>query len=304
MRGIEILKSSPFTTLQDSGRYGYFHMGITNSGAMDLYAYNLGNKLLENSINSSSLEILWGGLKIKSHVNSSFVITGAYFTVKLNDVLIENYQTYEIKVGDILEFFQKKSGFRAYLTFKNGFEVQKVLNSVSTSIKEKIGGLNDGEFIKKGDFLKCENFTYKRKSLSREFQPKYSDSLTLRVIESYQNDLFEEEERKRFYNSTFIITKEFNSMACKLEGESIKSKRSDIISEGIAYGSIQIPKNGKPIILLNERQTIGGYVKFGVVLSIDCYKLSQMKESSKIRFEKIDIEEAKKKLKEFKNYFL
>lgn len=302
--GIEILKSSPYTTIQDSGRFGFTHLGFSNSGAMDMYAYNLSNKLLENSMNCSSLEIMWGGLKIKSHVNSSFVITGAKFRVKLNSLEINLYETYEIKRGDILEFFEKSDGVYAYLTFKDGFSIKKELGSSSTSLKEKIGGLNSGELIKKSDFLPLnKNVSFTKRSYSKSLIPTYGNSLILRVIESYQNSYFEQKEKEKFYSSVYHVTKEFNKMAYKLDGEAISAKSSDIISEGIAYGSIQIPANGKPIILLNERQTVGGYVKFGVVFSLDCYKLSQMVEGSEIGFNKISLEEAKLNLKKFKEYF-
>ncbi|MDZ7907575.1 MAG: hypothetical protein U5N10_04710 [Gemmobacter sp.] len=128
---------------------------------------------------------------------------------------------------------------------------------------------------------------------------KYEDELTLRVIFSYQENHFSkqapppppppppEKKSKKFLNSTYLVTNDFNRMACKLSGEAIKCDINGIISEGIAFGSIQIPSDGQPIVLLKDRQTIGGYPKIGVVLSIDCFKLSQARANTKIRFEEI-----------------
>lgn len=305
MSGIKILKSSPFTTLQDSGRRGFQFIGITTSGAADEYAYNYANKILSNSYGTNALEILWGGLKIQSYVNSYFVITGANFNATLNGKKIENWQSYKIKYGDVLEFFAKTSGQIAYLCFKDGFKVKKELASVSSCIKDEIGGLNSEVFIKKGDFLKCKEFnSFQKRVLASKYIPIYKDELTLRVIESYQNDFFSSIEKEKFYNTTYTISKEFNKMGCKLKGEKIEAKKSDIISEGIAFGSIQIPKDGEPIILLKERQTIGGYPKFGVVIAIDCFKLAQMATNGKVKFEKIELKEAQKKLKKLTSLFI
>jgi len=300
----KVIKSSPFTSIQDRGRFGFSYMGISNSGAMDEYAFNFSNKLLNNKYNTNSLEILWGGLVLESYTNSSFVITGADFNVTLNDIKINNWETYEIKIGDILKFNKKTSGQRAYFTVKGGFFVDKELGSAATSYKEKIGGVNDGEFIKKGDFLLCKrDYNFKKRVLKKLLIPTYRDKLTIRVIESYQNELFSQEAKDIFFSTEFTITKDFNNMACKLNGEKVKTDIMDIISEGIAFGSIQIPPSGEPIILLKERQTIGGYPKIGTAIALDCFRLSQMNINSKIRFKRIDLKKAQDKLRTFYKYF-
>lgn len=304
MRGFKILKSSVFTSIQDNGRFGYNYIGVTNSGASDEYAYNYSNKLLSNDYGTNSLEILWGGLKLKSYVNTYFVVTGANFHITLNKKIINNWESYKISYGDILEFHKKSSGQIAYFTVKDGFDLEKELGSVSSCIKDEIGGIDGNLFIKKDDFLITKDHEYfEKRILSKRYIPKYENNLILRVIESYQNDAFLSEEKNKFYNNTYTVTKDFNKMACKLSGEPIKCTISDIISEGISFGSIQIPKNGQAIILLKERQTIGGYPKFGCVCAIDCFKLSQMPVGSKVKFIKIDLKEAQNNLKQFYSYF-
>lgn len=183
-----------------------------------------------------------------------------------------------------------------------GFDIKKEFGSNSVTIKENLGGL-DGNKLKKGDILPFNSCTFNyTMKLKEEFIPKYEDNLTLRVIFSYQENYFLDEEKKRFLTLTYLVTNDFNRMAVKLSGEAIKCEINGIISEAIAFGSIQIPKDGQPIVLLKDRQTIGGYPKIGVVLGIDCFKLSQAKANTKIRFQEISYEEAVKKTKEFYSF--
>ena len=160
---------------------------------------------------------------------------------------------------------------------------------MQTSIKEGFGGLN-GDKLKNGDFL---SFKESRPSVCKrvksELQGKYEDELILRVVLSYQDESFSKTEQEKFFSNSFKVTADFNRMACKLDGEPIKSSLNGIVSEGISFGAIQIPSDGKPIILLKERQTIGGYPKIGSVLGIDCFKLAQAKIGTIIKFEEISI---------------
>ena len=162
-----------------------------------------------------------------------------------------------------------------------------------------MGGL-DGDKLKKGDILpyrSCSDAT--KIAIKKEFIPKYEDELILRVILSYQENYFSMNEKKKFFSSSYTVTNEFNKMAYKLRGEPIKCDINGIISEGIAFGSIQITNDGQPIVLLKERQTIGGYPKIGTVINIDCFRLAQAKSGTKIRFEEISYEEALEKSKKF-----
>jgi biotin-dependent carboxylase-like uncharacterized protein len=303
MSGFEVIKSGILTLLQDKGRFSYTHLGVTNSGAMDEYAFLVGQKLLENDLNTNSLEIAFSNVELKSKCNTTVAITGASCEFFINDILKLTWQTHLIRKNDVIKIGKITSGQRVYLSIKNGFNIKEEFKSNSTTLKEGIGGLN-GNKIKNGDFLEFDSFDnilYRR--LKKRYIPKYEQTLTLRVVLSYQESSFSKEEKDKFFNSTYLITPDFNRMACKLSGEKISSSFDGIISEGIAYGSIQIPKDGQPIILLKERQTIGGYPKIGTVLDIDCFKLAQMKIGSYVKFEIISIEEAQKKTKGFYSIF-
>ncbi|MGD9625868.1 MAG: hypothetical protein AB7D41_13375 [Arcobacter sp.] len=194
-------------------------------------------------------------------------------------------------------------GNRVYLAVFGGFDIKKEFGSNSTTIKEKLGGIV-GDKLKKGDILPFKDsiFTHNTR-LKEKFIPKIEEELTLRVILSYQDEYFSKEEKEKFFKNEFLVTNDFNRMGCKLSGETIKCDIDGIISEGIAFGSIQIPSDGQPIVLLKDRQTIGGYPKIGTVLSIDCFKLSQAKVNTKIRFEEISYEKAVEEVKNFYSSF-
>ncbi len=288
---LEILNPSFFTSIQDSGRFGFNHIGLTNCGASDEFAYKIANMLLGGE-NISVLEISFSNFEAKFLKNTQIALTGAKAKVLLNEKQLNIWQTYNIKAGDILKVAKFKNGTKLYLALKGGFILKKDFGSCSLSIKEKLGGL-DGNFLKRGDILEYKSFDISStQRLKEKYIPEYKDNLELRVVLTYQDEYFSEEETNKFFSSEFTITKDFNKMACKLSGEPIKSSINGIISEGIVFGSIQIPSDGQPIILLKDRQTIGGYPKIAVVLDVDCFKLSQAKVNTKISFKKICFEEA------------
>ena len=299
----KVIKAGIFTTLQDRGRFSFTHLGVTNSGVMDEYATLAAHKLLNNNLNDNILEITFSNVELQANENTTICITGAICELYINDKLKKTWQTHtihkddNIKVGKILE------GQRVYLAVKNGFNIPKEFGSNSTTIKESLGGIS-GTQIKNDDILPyIKNDEIITNRWKEKYIPSYTNELTLRVLLSYQEDSFDSEEKEKFFNSTYTITPDFNRMACKLKGQIIKSSLEGIISEAITFGSIQIPKDGQPIILLKERQTIGGYPKIGSVLSIDCFKLAQMKIGSIIRFEEVNIVNAQKKLKDFYSIF-
>lgn len=300
---LEIVNNPIFVTLQDKGRYGYSHIGVTNSGVMDEYAYLVANKMLGNPLDTNILEIAFSNVIFKANASTVISITGAICEFFINDIAKNCWQTHNIQKDDIIKIGKILNGNRVYLGIFGGFDIKKEFGSNSTTIKESLGGIN-GDKLKKGDVLPFkEHLISHNIRLKKEFIPSYEDELTLRVVLSYQDENFSKEQKEKFFSSIFIVTNDFNRMACKLSGEPIICDINGIISEGISFGAIQIPSDGQPIVLLKDRQTIGGYPKIGSVLSIDCFKLSQAKANIKVRFEEINIIQASKKLKEFYSFF-
>lgn len=296
---LELLNNPFFVTVQDRGRFSYSHLGVSNSGVMDEYAYFIANKLLKNHLDTNVLEIGCSNVVLKVNKNTTIAITGAQCEFFINDKLKPIWQNYNLKKGDIVKIGKILSGNWIYLAVKNGFSLTKELGSFSTTIKENIGGL-DGNRLKIGDVLPFNKSKKLNKTfLKKELIPKYEDELILRVVLSSQYKDFPKEQLGKFFSNIYTVSKDFNRMACKLHGEPINCNIDGIISEGISFGSIQIPKDGKPIVLLKERQTIGGYPKIGSVLAVDCFKLAQARTNTKIKFQEISYNEALEKTRNF-----
>ncbi len=294
MSGFKVLKSGLFTTIQDLGRDGYTHLGITPSGAIDEYAYRWSQKLLAD-VDGNALEILLSGLTLQATAPTTIAVCGADLDFCINGISKPIWQTYAIKGNDILSFKERKSGMRAYLAVKGGFSVQKYENSFSTTLKE-----HKGKQLKTGDILPFhETQSSEVKRVSDQYIPNYSTHMRLRIVLGYQHTDFTTSETEKFFSSTYTLTPKINRMGYTLQGEAITPSQDGIISEGISFGAVQIPPDGQPIILLKERQTIGGYPKMGSVLPIDCFMLSQLPIGSTVKFEMIDIEEAHVEMRAF-----
>ena len=247
----KVLNPGIFTTIQDLGRYGYAHLGITSSGAMDEYAYRWALELLGDQ-NTNALEILLGGLSLKATAQTYIVVTGADLDFKIDGKSAPIWQTIKIKKDQTLSFGMQKSGMRSYLSVKGGFFAQKVKQSYSTTIKEGIG-----DKLKGGDILEFESFSNQPiRRLKKEYIPTYTDTLTLRVVLGYQDHYFSEEQKREFFKSSYELTQDISRMGYKLKGPALTPNSTLLISEGIAFGAVQIPKDGQPIVLLKERQTI------------------------------------------------
>jgi len=276
-----------FSTIQDQGRYGLMHQGRTPSGVMDEYAYLWGQKLL-NQKNRNVIEVMVG-LKLEALESMSIAVTGADLSFKINGISLPIWQSYYLKQGDIISFEKQIAGQRAYVAVKGGFRVAKVYGSCSTTIKEKIGAK-----LKYGDILQSKKLPKESSAIWRvkkRYIPNYSKNLTLRILLGYQERYFCDEVKETFFSSEYEVTLQSDRMGFKLKGEPIAPTKGGIISEGIAFGSVQVPADGQPIVLLKERQTIGGYPKIGTVLPVDCFALSQLFIGSKVHFEPISIEE-------------
>ena len=308
MSGFEVLQAGGVNLIQDRGRFGYQHLGITHSGILDEEAYFYANLILQNSQDTSVLEIFASGLKLRAHEETTVCVTGARFDIELNEKRVSSYKTILVQVGDILHFTKQHSALRAYLAVKDGFCIPQELGSSSVTLKEKLGGLN-GKMLQKGDFLpfvgdKENNKTKPLQSLRPEFIPSYPSELTLRIVLGYQEEYFSKEALEIFFSSTFQTTNDMNRMGVRLTASTpIECKMQGIVSEGNALGAVQVMPDGNIAVLLKDRQTIGGYPKIGSVLPFDCFRLAQTTPFSILRFEAISLENAQAKMKKFYSFF-
>lgn len=295
--GIKIQQSGLYTSVQDFGRIGYQDLGFSVCGAMDKRSLAIGNLLVGNKEDEAGLEITLIGPKIKFTEENFIAITGGDLNPKLNGKEVSMYKAIFVNKDDVLSFENAKTGARAYIAFCGGLEIEKVMGSKSTNVKCSLGGYK-GRALKEGDFIKFSSpKTYLTNYLSRrlDFKLREEQEIVLRVILGPQDDAFTNKGIITFLNEKYEVTKEFDRMGCRLDGPEIEHKSSaDIISDGIVLGSIQVPSHGKPIIMLSDRQTTGGYTKIATVISVDIEKLAQSKTGDKIRFEEISIEKAQK----------
>ena len=295
--GIRILKGGMLTTVQDSGRPGYQSQGFGVSGVMDRRSFKIANLLLDNPENEAVLEFTLLGPTLEFTSETIIAITGGDFQPQVNGKPVKMYTALYMHRGDILSFRGCRTGSRGYIAFSSYLDIPVVMGSRCTNLKSKLGGFK-GRKLQAGDYI---GFRIKRRYLpfflSRKLDIDEYDQTeaTLRVVMGPQNSMFSKQGIDTFLHSEYTVTSDFDRMGCRLEGPFIAPKEtSDIISDGIAFGAIQVPSHGKPIILLADRQTTGGYAKIATVASVDIPKLVQRKTDHKIHFKPITVQEAQR----------
>lgn len=297
--GIVIENPGIQTTVQDEGRFGYQQFGVSPAGPMDTQSFYLANILVGNKRSESMLEMTFSGPTIRFEKDNIIAITGAEMSPALNGKPIPAYQTILVHAGDVLAFgFVSGNGCRGYLAFAGGLDVPVVMGSKSTLMRNELGGVH-GRKLEKGDVIgfvepKTELPNMKMRKLEQEQFPK--KELTLRVVTGPQDSEFSNSELRRFFWYGAEITNEFDRMGCRLKREEPLKHLGDgnIITDGIAFGSIQVPSNGQPIIMLADRQSTGGYTKIGTVIAVDLPKLVQSVPGHRVRFIRVGIEMAQK----------
>ncbi|MCI7129650.1 MAG: biotin-dependent carboxyltransferase family protein [Lachnospiraceae bacterium] len=299
--GIRVLKAGMLTTVQDLGRTGYQSQGFSVAGVMDVRSFKIANLLLDNPENEAVLEFTLIGPTLQFTSETIIAITGGDFTPTINGEPVPMYEAVYVNRGDILKFGSARTGSRGYLAFSSYLDVPVVMGSRCTNLKSRIGGFK-GRKLKDEDYI---GFRMKRRYLpyflSRKLKPDdfSAENETLRVVLGPQDEMFSKQGIDTFLSQEYTVTSDFDRMGCRLEGSFIAAKdQVDMISDGIAYGSVQVPSHGKPIILLSDRQTTGGYPKIATVASVDIPKLVQRKTDHKIRFTAISVQEAQKLYRE------
>lgn len=293
--GFKVIQPGIFSLIEDAGRFGQHGIGLTSGGPLDRDAFRWANRLCGDQQTAAAIEITVGGLVLESKVNTTIAVTGANSPLSINNQSRELWQSHQVKVGDRIELGFATSGSRGYLAVAGGFTIEPIFNSVATVPREALGGLHrDGSALQAGDFIPCaESLSGSQLRVPHRQRPDYADNNTLlRVVLGYQQQAFSRINKQLFFSSEYWVTESSDRMGFRLKGPAIKPTVDGILSEGICLGAIQVPADGQPIVLLNDRQTIGGYPKLGSVLSLDIGKLAQLLPGSRLRFEAISIEQA------------
>jgi biotin-dependent carboxylase-like uncharacterized protein len=298
----EVLEPGILTTIQDLGRYGFSRFGVPPSGALDAFSLRVGNLLVGNREEEASLEITLMGSKIKALKEVVIAITGGDLSPMLNKESLDMWRTHLLVEGDAITFKKARAGCRAYLAVSGGVVVPKIMGSFSTYLSGNFGGL-EGRKLRRGDILYTLDISSSLNKLGFRFPndwiPSLDREVPLRIIPGPQDHHFTEKGFQTFCSSPYQVTPQCDRMGVRLDGPKIE-RRSDveesIISEGLISGTIQVPGDGKPIIILTELVT-GGYTKIATIISTDLPKVAQLKPGDQVRFKPISMEEAHDLLK-------
>lgn len=296
---ITVLEPGTYTTIQDIGRTGYQDIGVPVCGAVDKFSLRAANLLLGNDENAPALEVTIFGPKLKFNKDTLIAITGGDLTPSIDDVSVDNWTPILVSKGSILSFSGPSSGLRSYIAFAGGISeesIDYVMGSYSTYVSGGFGGVSGRKLIE-GDILQVnyqavtdyESVT----SITFDNPPTFDSECVLRILLGPQDKSFSEDSINVLTQNEYILSLDSDSVGIKLDGELLVHKGApDVISEGTAFGAIQVPGDGLPIILMSNRGTAGGYPKIATVINADHSKLAQLMPGNKIRFSLVTYEEA------------
>ncbi len=288
---IELLDVPSVTTIQDGGRYGYQRFGVPVGGFMDEVSARLSNYLVGNDDYAPLIEFVLNGPTIKFHSAATFAL-GGDCEPKLNGAKIEPWRSYRTDAGDVLKVGALRRGMYGYVAFSGGILCKPILGSCSTYYRA-----NFGTILKKGEMLRTvENKGFVERALPEELIPDYREHREIRVIMGPHLENFTPRGIETFLSSEYTVTPQSDRMGYRLEGPKIEhsEKGGEIITDAVPNGSIQVPSDGKPIVMLADRQTTGGYPKIGVVATVDIPKFAQIRAGERVRFVSINVKEAQK----------
>lgn len=279
-----VLKAGVLATLQDQGRFGYAHLGLTQGGPADYVSYRIADLLLQNQSPSCQIEVSVGGLSLVALADTVFCVTGAQMPLTINGQSKALWQSHRIKKDDVIELGFSRSGLRCYLAVAGGFKLPKDFGSNSTVLREKIGGIA-GAALQQGQFLPAAS-TYRPLlwALPEKLWPQFSMPLELGLVPGYQQHWFDEAQWQQLCSTEYQVSALYDRMGYRLQGEPLLYQSRALLSEGISYGAVQLPPDGLPIVLLNDRQTLGGYPKPGVILARHAAALAQRQQGEPISF--------------------
>ena len=291
---IIVLREGINSTFQDLGRNNFYHIGLPFSGAMDKRNYLIANKLVGNQHNEAVIEFAYQGplLKIEEG-NINFAISGdVKFNIKKDDKLFNGqcYKTYFLSKNDEIDIISTNKSVYGYFAVSGGFELNKNFGSFSTTVRANVGSNNGNKLSKNEKFLIKD---IKNKNISKNTQYINSKVEYIRILKGTNFDYFSDNSINDLTSKKFIVSKLSDRMGMRLQGSKIKNmKETNIRSEGLVKGVIQVPPDGDPIIMLSDHGTIGGYPKIAVVISADYDKLIQTPPGNTVKFKLIELKEA------------
>jgi antagonist of KipI len=290
---IRVAKPGFSTTVQDLGRYGYAHLGISPAGAADSLSFRIANILVGNDANTPALEMTLLGATLEFEGSAVIAITGANCECKTGEDRVPANTAVELPAGTVLHCGNMTTGARTYLAAQGGLDVPLVMGSASTFVAARFGGFH-GRRLQKGDLLPVGKHDALR---VRVLCPGALDRLhgeaRLRVTKGAQQDWFSPEALEKLCSNTYVVSEQSDRTGLRLKGEAVQPReRAELLTDGIPLGAIQVPQDGQPIILFVDQQTTGGYPKIANVIAADMHRVGQLRPRDEVRFAEVTIAKA------------
>ena len=280
MSRLLIEASTPLCLLQDAGRFGVRHLGVTQGGALDWVSMSWANWLLGNGLDSPVIEITLGGFTVVAEDDCVLALAGADLGAQLDGQALAPWRSFKLRKGQRLQFTQPLLGARAYLAAPGGFGAPQVLGSCATVVREGLGGPDgDGRALVKGDVLTFAGQSAGRSEVPPALRLSFEGEALLDLVMGAQLGEFAGQSLFDAFNSPWELDSRADRMGIRLLGPALQYQGRPMISEGIPLGAVQVPPDGQPIVLLNDRQTIGGYPRLGALTPLAVARLAQRRQS-------------------------
>lgn len=298
---VRVLRAGLLTTVQDLGRVGHQHDGVSVCGAMDVAALRLANAVVGNPDAAAGLEVTLLGPALQFQDDAVFCIAGADLSGTLDHEPVALLRALHARAGSVLTFGDRVNGCRAYIAFAGGIDVPVVLGSRSTDLRARFGGFN-GRALAKGDVVETGKLDFAARRAAAAITPRRAprDEVTVRALPGRHFDLLMAESRAFLLSEQarwFRVTPQSNRMGYRLEGPPLGfAQQIEMISEPVVFGTVQLPPGGNPIVLMADRQTTGGYPRVLEVATVDLPLLAQAAPGMRVRFVRTTLEEAQDSL--------
>ena len=296
---IRVAKPGFFTTVQDLGRYGYAHLGISPAGAADSLSLRIANLLVGNKESAPTLEMTLLGATLEFEASTVVAITGANCECKIGQDRVPANTAVEMSAGVVLQCGRMTTGARCYLAVQGGLDIPLVMGSASTFVAAYFGGFH-GRRLQSGDALTVRKHDALRAGALRPgaLDLLYGQS-PLRVTKGAQQEWFTSEAFRKLCSSTYIVSEQSDRTGLRLKGEAMQLReQAELLTDGIPLGAIQVPQDGQPIILFVDQQTTGGYPKIANVIAADMHRVGQLRPRDEMRFAEVTIAKAVQALRE------
>ncbi|WP_166253481.1 biotin-dependent carboxyltransferase family protein [Marinobacter salicampi] len=306
LTGFRVTRAGPLALLQDAGRFGVRQLGVTQGGPADLHAWAWANRLAGNPWGTAALEITFGGLELVAERDLTIALTGANLGISHNQQPAPRWRTLAINAGDTLRFGTPENGLRAYLAVAGGFCGEPVLSSVACVPREQLGGFDgQGNSLREGDRLTMNqaSATPTDQVAPESEQPDYRQTNTLDLIPGAQVAAFSGRSLFDAFNTGWQVDQRADRMGVRLTGPRLQCSISSMVSEGISLGAVQVPPDGQPIALLNDRQTIGGYPRLGNLTPLAASRLAQCLPGQRVRLRAVGSDYALRQQRRFMQVF-